>query len=106
MINIADLIAMLEKSNGGSRELDGIVARYLGNNEVDTFGRTTAPCYTTSLDAALTLVPKENEFEVGSARLVSTFWASVISNSAHIAKGAATAPLALCVAALRARGVA
>lgn len=62
------------------------------------------PNYTYSIDKAVLLVPYGAEYEVGSAYLVGSFWATVITPTArHEAKGARTAAMALTVAALKAR---
>lgn len=60
---------------------------------------------TRSVDAALTLVPNDYEYEIGSEKLIGSFWAIVGNFAAeHKAKSPVQA-IALCIAALRARGV-
>jgi hypothetical protein len=64
-----------------------------------------APFYTASIDAAMTLVPENCEWECGTALLIGAAWAGVINLDGRW-KGKAAAPaLALCAAALRARAV-
>lgn len=59
---------------------------------------------TRSLDAAMSLVPEAAEYEMGSAKLINTYWAQVISAKGEWkSAGRATQPLALCIAALKSR---
>jgi hypothetical protein len=111
----AALIEELERATAGSRELDVAIGRAVGwYREAADFDpgdelpvRPTLPFYTTSLDAALTLVPPEcatllalghgakSSVSIGTLGNAETKW---------IGDGAApTGPLALCIAALRAR---
>jgi len=94
-MTLAELIAALERAEGPSRELD---------DEIDLMALETgwrqermiygSPNYTASLDAALTLVPEGAGFALmGRAAKVGR----------ETSKGATTA-IALCIAAIRARG--
>lgn len=118
---LSDLIARLTEAKEGSRELDEAIWRAVGLSEADerrcrvwlSMDRRTdltrdrfiaawAPSFSTSLDAALTLVPE------GLGWSFSTHERS--ANGAHLAAyvdGAfgfgATPALCLCIASLRAR---
>lgn len=96
----ADLIARLEAATGPDRELDHTI-------DMTITGEWTyyAPEYTRSIDAALTLLPDNTGLILycilGKKPSVSTQryeWDDHVS--------AATVPLALCIAALKARAVA
>ena len=122
----ADLIARLEAATEGSRELDCAIEIAVGRcdptgellddewywNEWRPFGSTEVveplcqpmPYYTTSLDAALTLVPEgwwRQVFETRNgkwdARLIRQADSECIT-SMHAASG----PLAVCITAIRA----
>lgn len=120
------LTERLEAATEGSRELDGEIffatvrpdlepdvrefADRLGISMATSNARNRGPeipHYTTSLDAALTLVPEGCEVE----GLMSTFNRSRLEIHSPtkldaISKGwAATRALALCIAALKARGL-
>ena len=110
----ADLIARLEAAETGSRGLDAEIAELVGaphgpDEMVDVESRTIsmfeeiAPHYTTSLDAALTLVeslPRKPHwtisYPVADVELV-------FSGGPVVTALAATPYLALCIAALKAR---
>lgn len=108
-----DLIAKLEAATEGSRELDAEIENILaGGSDADLayiledIERTTRPPhYTTSLDAAATLIPE------GSIWCVQTDWSlpgrASISIDSHIRDvavraDAATPALALTIACIRA----
>jgi hypothetical protein len=108
----AGLIAKLEKAEGPSRELDALIALasgwtvHHGDNWIGPHGQIVVPAYTASLDAAMTLVPEGEWVELSGPRKylniplpVPNHWRAEAGN---IGWGA-TAPLALCTAALRAR---
>ena len=111
----AALIEELERATAGSRWLDAAIGRAVGwygkSTDFDPgYGvraRPMLPCFTTSIDAALTLVPPEcatllalghgakSSVSIGTLGNAETKW---------IGDGAApTGPLALCIAALKAR---
>jgi len=108
---MTDLIARLEAAAEGSRELDVEIQRHRTGHPDDHWYELNGkwarnecpPRYTTSLDAALTLVPegwfvrKLAEYEDG--------WTCTLIKGARNENGAsaATPALALCIAALRAR---
>lgn len=102
MTDLDELIARLEAASEGSRELDKSIAITVGTYQApdrgDPYGSWLR--YTSSLDAALTLVP-EFCFVKTSPR-----GATAGCNGHICATTAATAPtpaLALCIAALKAR---
>lgn len=88
-----------------SRELDGVIAAAVG---IACFvpGETpwgvhkyrAAPAYTSSIDAAVTLVPKDSGMRVGGGHWGA--WASIAGDAPARAR---TYAAALCAAALRAR---
>lgn len=130
-MDIAELIERLERAQGPDRELDARIWEYLGlapeydnskkpygnwhyigdgryNFRDDTpFGHgARAPQYTSSIDAAMTLVPKgwmlwglsDLMFDgVSGCTLIDC------SGGEAIASGARTLPINICIAALKAR---
>ncbi len=113
MSDIDDLIARLNAATEGSHELDAAI--YLAINEA--WPVANPPRYTTSLDAALTLVPEGMFWNVGNAKLMGAGFQVTVGEPArglkigrkwyahelHPINGPKTAPLAVCIAALRAR---
>jgi hypothetical protein len=100
---IAALIGIESRSrrdrNGRSKGREWLEDRHGG---VETWGRQP-PAYTASLDAAMTLVPEECDFGVGSFDdSVKLPWAWVRTDETE--GHAATPALALTAAALLARG--
>jgi hypothetical protein len=118
-----ELIERLEKATGPDRELDGAIALSLGwtfqkmkgdskpyyrkPGETTYYMRSEVPAYTASIDAALTLVP-----EGWAYQLTLLFEPRVHGNQQAIVwppdkaspvSGAPTMPLAICIAALKAR---
>ena len=112
------LLERLEQATEGSRELDDTIEREIVGFNPDRLptqwpmvGDDT-PHYTTSLDAALTLVDPEWRWDVrgvfnqqqtkrvGLCRIVT----GDIGNIREYEAEARTPALALCIAALRARG--
>lgn len=106
-----DLIQRLEAAEAGSRELDVEIAKLLGVY-IRAWGlppyhptENVSP-YTTSLDAALTLVPEGLASAVGTMFGMSQPPWGVVwqANGRPMATcEAATPALALCIAALKAR---
>lgn len=119
------LIARLEDAEVGSRELDAEIAAALdgwsgfGLRTSQIEGRprgsdrfSTPPHYTTSLDAALALVERVLPgwwpgFQKNRGSLERKRWAAWLDGPHHsgvdaIEVSAATAPLALCIALLKA----
>jgi len=101
-----DLIAKLEAATEGSRELDDAINRATGDKHLSY----DPPHYTTSIDAALTLVPKEfrwwslsnkdNEDEFFIITLREPYAGG---RYRHCAGAHLTVALALCIVALKAR---
>jgi hypothetical protein len=124
-----DLIAKLEAATEGSRELDlEILTRVMGYRDIHGDGtmfdrgndgywslhgdekNPPLPSPTTSLDAALTLVPEgwvahlSFYSDHADCELVKPTGRFLISGDTEVwANNAKTGPLALCIAALRAR---
>ena len=105
---MTDIIARLEAAEGGSRELDAEIARIVGarhgplervnyEDRAIEIHDEIAQYYTTSLDAALTLVPKEDGGNEASF-ISAVLWQRHIGDipKERIA-------LAICIAALKAR---
>ncbi len=90
-----DLIARLEAASEGNADLDYEIAEV-----TDTIERP----YTTSLDAALTLVPDGMRIMVegGMGRGAAQVWKPTMS-AYFDCKRAKTPAIALCIAALKAR---
>lgn len=129
MTDLDDLIARLEAADGPSNELNGEiwwavfrkeaeaafwrgalgVPHRLGDVMPPGLGRTaviaTAPRFTASLDAALTLVPRGSLWGVCFNAIGALPRAQVAASETAFADEAvgATAALALCIAALKAR---
>lgn len=100
------LIQKLEAATEGSKRLDYEIWRNTGGAELSDWEDRIWPAYTTSLDAALSLVPEGlswfAEMNNGNAH-AGAHWPKCdpASQFGH----AATAPLALCIAALKARSL-
>jgi hypothetical protein len=123
-----NLIERLEDAIEGDAELDEGIAEFLGHEVTEYRGGIVAgwgrrvinykhgwlkgdkeplPHYTTSIDAALTLVPEEIinygiELYIGAKENGCDFPAGQYDNWVQV-RGAATPALALCIAALKAR---
>lgn len=106
----ADLIAKLESAEGPSRELDAEIGKILHPNPDDIgdlcsrYGDWPGP-FTSSLDAALTLVPEGYWWTAGDCRREkhARVAPEAVDDDGHEAFSA-TVAIALCIAALRARG--
>ena len=117
-MEIAELIERLEKATGPDRKLDDDIAishgwtfekmkrdarpywREPGQTEWFARSRSGPPAYTSSIDAALTLVPEGMDWSI------SSYGGTFIhpGNDAPVIRGEGRTPvLTLCVAALRAR---
>lgn len=113
MTPLCDLIARLEAAKEGSRELDAAIDIYVtGGSSADLayvledVDRTLRPKhYTTSLDAALTLVPKGYFGEIDFGFLVDkqAAWVRKNNDTPRVIGYGKTPALALCIAALKAR---
>ena len=103
---MSDLIAKLEAASEGSRELDTLVCEVKGAcPDGVRFCPGLCPSYTTSLDAALTLVPEGYRYRFW-AHHTGVSGASVFPHGGGTLSRAHDAPtpaLALCIAALKAR---
>ena len=119
-----DLIAKLEAATEGSRELDTLVAQAVGEPcDLVSFGNPEQKAmrpkywYTTSIDAALTLVPdgwtvavlSQDDAGLWHSEMrhgyLTSYDKCVFGNGGSHVKGT-TPPLAICIAALKARGAA
>lgn len=125
-----ELIARLEAATEGSVGLDKAIAKLIGTYSApdrgDPFGG--APFYTTSLDAALTLVPQgwpwcvlhpayKHEGQIGGTGMAAFKYMDgaayggirnpIMSHMSYDYEGYGPTPaIALCIAALRARSAA
>lgn len=119
-----DLIQRLQEAAEGSRELDleigeaVAVVRFnpaTGRYRTDRLNKETlvhnAPRYTTSIDAALTLVPEHFRWSVNARQnavdrvdgYLAHVWFGTTPSYESTETWAATPALALCIAALKAR---
>lgn len=126
MTDVKALIERLEQATEGSRELDGEIFRlvypcqdpahwhrfqdaWAHQDHEDAIAYEMANFYTTSLDAALTLVPEGDEWVVsnhGQIGLENLAFAGVYGAAipgSSCDTNAASPALALCIAALKAR---
>jgi hypothetical protein len=114
-MHMDELIERLEKATGPDRELDAAIALAIGIPATKSYGDEAlgnfyrAPAYfkhyTASIDAAFTLVPEgcTAVFHLFNHR--DGFWECDLGNTgADFCGQAATPALAICIAALRARG--
>lgn len=103
-----ELIERLEKMGGPDMRIDAVIRQVLDLSPTTEAGLPCTPMYTASIDAAMTLVPPsavagdqgkvvEMHMHFGRHLIFATV------NYEHHAKGA-TPALALCIAALKARG--
>lgn len=109
---MTDLITALEKAEAGSRELDAMIARHLqweckvlfGSMHwvTPSGGRGSLPSWTTSIDAAVTLVPPGHDWVLYSDGCAGCAPRDPedLPISDHYG---ATPALSLCIAALKAR---
>ena len=107
------LIEKLEAADEGSRELDWAVECELHGWPLDHMRHAALPNYTTSLDDALTLAPEGwylrrlNQYH--NNREPAWGWGAELRYHPNpiiglsVGESRASAPLALCIAALRAR---
>jgi len=126
-----ELIAALEKATGPDRVLDGDIAEIIGRSPMgmERFAngkwggggaQWDAPYYTASIDAALTLVPKEwgwrldttatipelANLKIKPTTIASCIWAKTENGGCkkHVVAVDSNPAIALCIAALKARG--
>ena len=101
------LVERLEEATEGSLELDVEIAAYLSPGEETAYGFAQKvwlgeqPRYTTSIDAALTLVPEGRVWSIGKRVNAIGYVVSLDNYSKSFT--AATPALALSIAALKAR---
>lgn len=100
-----ELIATLEAANGPSGELDFCIWQFVNPEYTPARGWTGAASYTSSIDAALSLVLEGWD----PALWMRDRWRGkakvrlVARDGQEIHVNAMTAPIALCIAALKAR---
>lgn len=117
------LATRCEAVTGPDRMLDGEIWRatepdgiwtldyhgvWMRQDEADHVAYDMPPAYTSSLDAAVSLVSNGYDWHVQNNPSVNAAWASVGKPTAHwgdMMRRAATPALALCAAALRARAM-
>lgn len=107
--SLSDLIARLEKATGDSRTLDAMI-HHLVRDGIGNGAYSHAPQYTSSIDAAMTLVPEGHHFGLDTAAADEVYsFASIMLNGVAIGRPAnhagRTPAIALCIAALRARSL-
>jgi hypothetical protein len=97
--DLTDLIEMVKVAEQPSRALDWAIHCRNGLWGVGSYG--SHPAYTASLDAALSLVPKDHDWIVANVNggMGGTPYACVGSTKEHFG---GTAILSLCLASLRA----
>ena len=108
MTNLSDLIAWIEAASGPDRAIDWAIHLRDGLEGVGMYG--AHPAYTTSIDAALTLVPEGYAYTIyggdpnrkDSASLGRIPNPGELMADDYVGEGA-TPALALCAAALKAR---
>lgn len=100
MADFSDLIARLEKAKGPSRDLDARIEHTLAGTPAHW--EDDLPAYTSSLDAAVSLVPESVGFKIALMPCAEgpEHWASVDWGTQF---PGATPAIALCIAALKAR---
>ncbi len=119
MADLSAVIAELEGAAAGSRKLDEAIGKSQGYREGVNIGMS--PRYTTSLDAALTLVPegwclfglRQGDPTLSKSNPDNRCWASIKPHQQNDdgwvigvqGSPAETPALALCIAALKARSV-
>ncbi len=111
MILTNELIAKLEAATEGRREIDdkimavvnGLCVPHIETDGDEWFEVLESPLYTTSLDAALPLVPAGRLWSIGAIVNGSGFVA-ILNNDGQSHRGT-TPALAICIAALKARQI-
>ncbi len=104
-MSLQDLIARLEKATGPDRQLDNAIEAFIDHRDQPSQMTCYPPYYTSSLDAALTLVPEGLRVSLvqiagGGARAGIQKKGAMIHLSEAVG---ATLALALSIAALKAR---
>lgn len=111
-----DLIERLENATGPDMRLDAAISQTLGLSSETEQGLPCTPMYTTSIDAALTLVPTDFDYEItiNGTNDEQTYTCAAVrwwrdgrvrneGGWLHRSGNAKTTALALCIAALKAR---
>lgn len=113
--DLSDLIVRVEGASEGSRELDCLIADAVLGPVKAPYRRGHCEKYTTSIDAAMTLVAPSWWFNMSGPMTPAAYGYSredqrfkrcgveMIGAPYSCGAGGATFPLAICVAALRAR---
>lgn len=102
------LIERLEAASGPDRTLDGAIQRAMGQDwPIHFSGCGVANAFSTSIDAAMTLVPEGWHTFLATEDRHSHSWGWELRGGfGQKAHGRAPTPaLALCIASLKARGV-
>lgn len=102
-MTLQDLIERLEKATGPDRDLDfAMFEAFVERVLCATCGYLDRPYYTSSIDAALTLVPERMGWQVNASHNGESFYAFAFVGRGSYEE-AATPAIALCIAALKAR---
>lgn len=123
-MTLQDLIARLEAATGPDRELDVKIIEAINpgsrwepyspkarikwlmdesGQRTICYGKDRIPNYTTSIDAALTLVPEGMGWEVGFGRYVPHIGTVWTGKGKCVGECDSNRAIALCIAALKAR---
>lgn len=97
---LVDLAARCERAAGADRELDGDIADAALGPVKAPYRRGRCENYTSSLDAAMALVPEGLRFEVTTTGFKP---GAIVCGNRFTSASASTPALALTAAALRAR---
>lgn len=101
MTDLDELIEQLEKATEPDRKLDLAIETEIGNLTLATW--YNLPTYTSSIDAALTLVPEGRTVGMSLGKEGCGAWVEVQRDLPKIASACKSPALALCIAALKAR---
>jgi len=96
---MTSIIERLEGLTGPCRKTDNLIGVAVGNTNLD-WGMSH-PAYTASIDQALSLFPVGSDWEISAGPSDA---AALILDSEHRGEGPNPA-IAMCIAALKARGV-
>lgn len=103
--DMTDLIERLEKATGPDREIDHDIRKTVEGWHENT-RLTQVPLYTTSIDAALTLVPEGVHWQLRTSEVPGWFTSCWGDFGVTWAQYSAASPaIALCIAALKARAI-
>ena len=100
---VMDLIEKLKRATGPSQELDNVIAEFIGLKCPDD-PAGWPPCFSHSIDAALTLLPEKHYWELKCAPhrkgYIAKLWDS--DGDTVMLADSPTPAIALCLAALKA----